>query len=128
MNTQLDPNEDDAGVLWAEIHRLRDRVAGPPGFSSWQEAATAERVRRVKAERELAAYRSTPADGPATPEDMKVYGAIADRYFASLAPCAVCQCGRRPDLWPQEGPAGRVRHCCRRRSQPCAAAELGRRG
>lgn len=63
MNTQLDPNEDDAGVLWAEIHRLRDRVAGPPGFSSWQEAATAERVRRVKAERELAAYRSASADG-----------------------------------------------------------------
>lgn len=40
--------------LWAEIHRLRAAVQGPAGFSSWQEAATAERLRRVKAEREIA--------------------------------------------------------------------------
>lgn len=41
--------------LWAEIHRLRAAVKGPDGYASWQEAATAERVRRVKAERALAA-------------------------------------------------------------------------
>ena len=34
--------------LWAEIYRLRAAVAGPAGFASWQEAATAERVLRVK--------------------------------------------------------------------------------
>lgn len=51
---KLCDNEEDAGRLWAEIHRLRAAVAGPHGYASWQEAATAERVRRVKAERLLA--------------------------------------------------------------------------
>lgn len=36
--------------LWAEIHRLRAAVKGPDGYASWQEAATAERIRRVKVE------------------------------------------------------------------------------
>lgn len=51
MATDLDPNEEDAGVLWAEIHRLQAAVAGPDGYPSWQAAATAERVRRVAAEK-----------------------------------------------------------------------------
>jgi hypothetical protein len=55
MATDLDPNEEDAGVLWAEIHRLRAAVQGPEGYDSWQDAATAERVRRVRAEAALAA-------------------------------------------------------------------------
>lgn len=50
MATELGPNEEDPGVLWAEIHRLRAAVQGPDGFDTWQQAATAERVRRVKAE------------------------------------------------------------------------------
>lgn len=41
------PDEDDAVTLWAEIHRLRAAVRGPDGYESWQDAATAERVRRV---------------------------------------------------------------------------------
>lgn len=40
---------------WAELYRLREAVKGPDGFATWQEAASAERVRRVKAERALAA-------------------------------------------------------------------------
>jgi hypothetical protein len=44
------PTEVD---LWVEIHRLRAAVKGPEGFSSWQQAATAERVRRARYEREL---------------------------------------------------------------------------
>ena len=36
--------------LWAEIYRLRAAVKGPEGYDSWQDAATAERIRRVKAE------------------------------------------------------------------------------
>lgn len=36
--------------LWAEIHRLRAAVKGPDGYASWQEAATAERIRRVRVE------------------------------------------------------------------------------
>jgi hypothetical protein len=50
MVTELDPNEEDAALLWAEIFRLRAAVQGPDGYATWQEAATAERVRRVRAE------------------------------------------------------------------------------
>lgn len=45
-----EPNCEDVALLWAEIHHLRATVQGPPGFKTWQEAATAERVRRVAAE------------------------------------------------------------------------------
>ena len=40
--------EEDPARLWAEIHRLRAAVQGPDGYASWQDAATAERVQRVK--------------------------------------------------------------------------------
>lgn len=52
------PDEDDAVTLWAEIHRLRAAVQGPDGYATWQEAATAERVRRVAAEKALAAAQA----------------------------------------------------------------------
>jgi hypothetical protein len=45
---RLHPNESDAVVLWAEIHRLRAGLQGPSGFATWQDAATDERMRRVK--------------------------------------------------------------------------------
>ena len=48
--TELDPNEHDPVRLWAEIWRLREAVKGPDGYDTWQEAATAERLRRVRAE------------------------------------------------------------------------------
>lgn len=58
------PDEDDAVTLWAEIHRLRAAVQGPDGYATWQEAATAERVRRVAAEKALAATQApAPAHG-----------------------------------------------------------------
>lgn len=60
------PDEDDAVTLWAEIHRLRAAVQGPDGYATWQEAATAERVRRVAAEKALAASQ---APAPAHAED-----------------------------------------------------------
>lgn len=50
---ELDPNESNPITLWAEIARLRTAVKGPQGYKSWQSAATDERMRRVKAEREL---------------------------------------------------------------------------
>lgn len=53
--SDIDPNEADPGILWSEIIRLRAAIQGPDGFSSWQDAATAERIRRVRAEKELAA-------------------------------------------------------------------------
>jgi hypothetical protein len=46
-------SEEDPARLWAEIHTLRAAAAGPPGYASWQEAATAERVLRVNAASEL---------------------------------------------------------------------------
>ncbi|MDO9252554.1 MAG: hypothetical protein Q7U48_13525 [Hydrogenophaga sp.] len=52
---QLLDSEEDPARLWAEIHTLRAAVAGPQGYATWQDAAVAERVRRVKAERELKA-------------------------------------------------------------------------
>lgn len=48
--SEVAPTEAD---LWAEIHRLRAVVKGPEGFSSWQQAATAECVRRARYGREL---------------------------------------------------------------------------
>lgn len=52
------PEESDPVTLWAEIHRLRAAVQGPDGFETWQEAATAERVRRVAAEKELSEFKA----------------------------------------------------------------------
>jgi len=43
-------SEEDPARLWAEIHTLRAAAKGPDGYATWQQAATAERVRRVKAE------------------------------------------------------------------------------
>lgn len=56
---QLDANEKDHGVLWAEIHRLRAAVQGPKGYATWRQAAMAERVRRVKAEAALVSARKS---------------------------------------------------------------------
>ena len=52
--------EDDPTALWAEIWRLRAAVKGPDGHETWQDAATAERLRRVKAEAALAAHEAAP--------------------------------------------------------------------
>lgn len=41
-------------VHWAELFQLRAAVQGPAGYATWQDAATDERMRRVKAERALA--------------------------------------------------------------------------
>ena len=62
MATELQPDEDDAVALWAEIHRLRAAVQGPDGYATWQEAATAERVRRVQAEEALAKFDAQAAE------------------------------------------------------------------
>lgn len=61
----LDLNESDPVVLWAEIWRLRAAIEGPDGFPTWQDAAVAERVRRVAAEKALAA--SPPPQAQAQP-------------------------------------------------------------
>jgi hypothetical protein len=40
---------------YAELYRLRAAVKGPDGFETWQDAATDERIRRVKAESDIKA-------------------------------------------------------------------------
>jgi hypothetical protein len=69
----LDPNESDPLVLWAEIARLQAAVKGPDGYASWQDAATAERLRRVEAERRLTEPQ------PAQPDDQPTKGTAPDR-------------------------------------------------
>jgi hypothetical protein len=49
-SSALNPDESDSVTLWAEIWRLREAVKGPDGYATWQDAATAERIRRVRAE------------------------------------------------------------------------------
>lgn len=51
VETILTDNESDPTLLWAEIHRLRWEMQGPPGFATWKDAAVDERIRRVKAEK-----------------------------------------------------------------------------
>jgi hypothetical protein len=79
--TELDPNESDAATLWAEIHRLRAAAQGPDGYATWQEAATAERVRRARAEALFANTRSTR-------QVMPIMGAtlLKEMPFAMLVP------------------------------------------
>ncbi len=66
----LDPNESDPLVLWAEIARLQAAVKGPEGYASWQDAATAERARRNKAERALAETQRS-IESPAEETEMR---------------------------------------------------------
>jgi len=46
-------SEEDPARLWAEIHTLRAAAAGPNGYATWQEAATSERMRRVRNEQQI---------------------------------------------------------------------------
>jgi hypothetical protein len=48
----LGPNATEA-ELWAEIYRLRAAVAGPKGYESWQDAATGERMWRVRKSQQI---------------------------------------------------------------------------
>ena len=51
-------SEEDPARLWAEIHRLRAEVAGGPlGYATWKDAAEAERVMRVNAEKDARRFR-----------------------------------------------------------------------
>ena len=54
-------DDSSATEMWAEIHRLRTLLKGPAGFDTWQDAATDERIKRVDAEKQLAALRAREA-------------------------------------------------------------------
>lgn len=56
-DSQLDPNEDRSVMLWAEIHKLRARAAGPEGTGTWYDAAVDERRQRVALQKKLDALQ-----------------------------------------------------------------------
>jgi hypothetical protein len=49
-----DPDFDDCAAACALIYRLCHEIKGPDGYATWKDAATDERVRRIRAERALA--------------------------------------------------------------------------
>lgn len=53
MLKPLDPNEDNAVRLWAEIWMLRSEAKGPGEHETWRDAAVDEKTKRIKAESEL---------------------------------------------------------------------------
>lgn len=59
MRKELDPNESNSTVLWAEIHRLNSLLKGPTGFDTWMDAAVHERLRANAAEEKAAAMEQT---------------------------------------------------------------------
>lgn len=63
--SKLDPNESDPLVLWTEIARLQAAIQGPAGFASWQDAATHERILRVRLERAILPPASAAGDSGA---------------------------------------------------------------
>ncbi len=44
--------------LWAELYTLREAVKGPEGYTSWQDAAVDERMKRHAAEGKLSAHEA----------------------------------------------------------------------
>jgi len=48
----------EAAEAWRQVHLLKAETSGPDGFATWKDAATDERVRRVKAEQEAAKLRA----------------------------------------------------------------------
>lgn len=85
----IDNNTDDPSQLWAEIHRLRAQLAGPGEYATWQEAAVAERLRRIKAEqaRESAVLRAVSDVNPCSGcHDSAAQQVGSLRFDVELAP------------------------------------------
>lgn len=49
----LDSNESNPVALWAEIWKLRSQAKGPDEFETWRDCAIDEKMKRIKAEKEL---------------------------------------------------------------------------
>ena len=56
------PDADNLVALHAEIFRLRAELQGPEGFETWKDAAVAERVLRIEAERKLSQRKEAQDD------------------------------------------------------------------
>lgn len=75
-SSDLNTDEGDPVTLWAEIWRLREAVKGPDGYATWQDAATAERIRRVRAESKQAEVTKTVATHDDTDLIEQMLGAL----------------------------------------------------
>jgi hypothetical protein len=74
---------------WAEYVRMQEALKGPKGYETWQDAATDERIRRVKAEKALnAAQKAAPVAAAAgvwqniatAPTDVQIDAVFARRF------------------------------------------------
>lgn len=91
--------------LWAEIHRLRAAVKGSDGYASWQQAATAERVRRARYERELRNISEAQRFDRSAFEDDSSFAAWAQNRARHAL----------DDAWPESPP----------HDAPCECAHVG---
>lgn len=73
---------------WVELWRLRAAVKGPDGFETWQDAATSERIRRVRAESALKLAAQPAAEPVAqaffTQDGGFAFESIEDRTLKAL--------------------------------------------
>lgn len=66
----------DAVEAWRQVHLLKAETNGPDGFATWKDAATDERVRRVKAEAEAAKLRAAIEQAAHKLELARVWGGM----------------------------------------------------
>lgn len=69
---------------WAELHRLREEVKGPDGFATWKDAAVAERLERIRYQRELALITETATSDKENPPTMIARTEIVSKPGAAI--------------------------------------------
>jgi hypothetical protein len=53
----LSEDEENPVLLWKEIWLLREEIKGPTGYATWQDAAIAEKLKRIELEKENTVLR-----------------------------------------------------------------------
>lgn len=80
INKVLPPNlqltaQSPPTMLWAALYRLYgDQVQGPKGHATWKDAALAELLLRLKAERDVTPPAADPARTPQAADGAKEDG------------------------------------------------------
>lgn len=75
--SETTPDSPDADI-YAELYRLREAVKGPPGYATWNDAASAERSKRVQAEKERDALKLQFSDAQ---EQLQVFTCAANAKY-----------------------------------------------
>jgi hypothetical protein len=76
--------------LWAELYTLREAVKGPQGYTSWQDAAVDERMKRHAAERKLSSHEAEV--GRLRAENEKLRAALRPFAAFSCSQTGTCNC------------------------------------